>query len=1351
LLLPFLLDANLRPHRLSTFGTGERTMHWNLMGEGATGTTRVGYVWLEFERPTEPSRWFTCGARLAATAHTTTVQADYFTTDLRVGIPGGLSLSKDSGQPLTRRELDDALGTRGARHPSALEYRTAVRSELFPGLSEQRYEALLMALLQLRTPKLSQRLDPSLLSVLLSQALPPLGAAEISELAEGFERLDQQRERLRQGDREIEAAGELAARQQAYARRVLRASAAALSSATSELDKITRKARLSQEEHDHVAELLGTAEELRQTLHGERRGLDGRIEGLTGSEEYKKGRGLDRLRHQSEQAGLRAAKAEEQAARLQQDASHDARAAQNAGTGAAALARSSAGSAEQADRAADRAGLSSIHTRLHALSGSDEDGSGEQATDHRATDHRANDHRADEHGAEAQGADEPAAAEQPTGHPGGGPRALLRAAVEDRRHRIDTVCEALNHHDRALERRAEAETELEQARGEYGDLQQAQAEAEEHHRQARENLADAVLAWADSCREITFPDPAALADLVEAETDLLAEVDRAASLTLEQITRREEILRAEQRTAQGARSELTAEIHRLEQERDLPPPAPHTRTCDRTALDGAPLWRVVRFAEHLTETEQSRLEAALQASGLLDAWVLTTGAVVGHDLFAVPDALPSAPGASLADVLEPERDTPVPAPTLTSLLRSVALQRSVAPPEPITRTTPTETSPPAGPGPAHPAAIGSDGTWRMGPLTGTWDKPQAEYIGTTARRRARERRLGDLRARREDLDGILDGLSTALEQLASRRTQLTADRRARPSHADLTLARENLATAQSRAQAAEALVHRRAKTLLQREEQTQATLRKAEATAADYQVPADRTALRGLLSAADTYREQALTWLDAQERAATAHRYAQELAERADRSKQTAQDQSALALTAREEHQQIAGTLHAVEKNVGTSYRAMLEELTRLRTLCGEHDQRITQTGREVEHLTGRLGELRVRRTADDEARALAHTGRDAAAARFRHLCSGTFPADSGLERLDDLHSSLTASDGIRAALESARLVSATWNNVPHSPKNLADALHRLSESLHASRDHLAERADLEIETDEDIGVLTAIIDGTRVGARELFESLRAEAERNRQEITDRERELFDRTLTGDTRRHLAARIRQARELVDGINNRLERVRTASRVAVRLVWEVSPELPAGTRTARELLLKDPVRLGETDRQALHRFFRDRIEAAKAENTAANWEQQLAQVFDYTKWHRFVVKVDRANGAGWQVLTKKLHGALSGGEKAIALHLPLFAAVAAHYQTVPPAPRIILLDEVFVGVDTVNRGQVFALLAALDLDLMLTSDHEWCTYRELDGIAVHQLITGDGDDAVTTARFVWNGHEILSDP
>lgn len=102
MLLPFLLDASLRPNRLSTFGGSERTMHWNLMGEGSSGKTRVGYVWLEFVRDDGGPTWFTCGARLQATVHTTGVTVDYFTTGARIDRPGGLAPVNEAGQPLTR-------------------------------------------------------------------------------------------------------------------------------------------------------------------------------------------------------------------------------------------------------------------------------------------------------------------------------------------------------------------------------------------------------------------------------------------------------------------------------------------------------------------------------------------------------------------------------------------------------------------------------------------------------------------------------------------------------------------------------------------------------------------------------------------------------------------------------------------------------------------------------------------------------------------------------------------------------------------------------------------------------------------------------------------------------------------------------------------------------------------------------------------------------------------------------------------------------------------------------------------------------------------------------------------------
>ena len=67
----------------------------------------------------------------------------------------------------------------------------------------------------------------------------------------------------------------------------------------------------------------------------------------------------------------------------------------------------------------------------------------------------------------------------------------------------------------------------------------------------------------------------------------------------------------------------------------------------------------------------------------------------------------------------------------------------------------------------------------------------------------------------------------------------------------------------------------------------------------------------------------------------------------------------------------------------------------------------------------------------------------------------------------------------------------------------------------------------------------------------------------------------------------------------------------------------------------------------------------------------------------------------------------------GGEKAIALTIPQFAAAAAHYKSAAPtAPRLILLDEAFVGIDKRMRGHCMALLHAFDLDFVMTSESEW---------------------------------------
>lgn len=1277
LLLPYVLDASLKPSRLSTFGGTERTMHWNLMGDGATGTTRVGYVWLEFQHA--DGRWFTCGARLQATIHTKNVTATYFTTEARIDLPDGVQLSGEAGQPLTKAQLIEELGTSGKVHESAEAYRTVVRQTLYRGLNEQRYDSLLTALRQLRTPKLSERLDPGLLSELLSSALPPLGEGEIHEIAEGFERLDRQREELRLLDRDVEEADRLAGRQRGYAQRVLRAAAAAVTSAGYTMDSLAAEAKAKREalkeaEGELLAATARLGEEEAQEL-----ALAAQIDGLKESEAYKAGSDLHRLRMEAQTAHETAAGLRDQAgvsarsSAVKQEAS--ARAETAAHTAAALADRARA----EARQAAERAGLLAVHEESERAGGTDSEEGVRRG------------------------------------------RELLRAAVTSRNAQIREVRAAALAHDEAINRRTAAEQDRDRARDDLATAQEAHDRAVRLRDDRLRDLAGALAEWTRGCAQLRLDaeELAGLADRFEQADELVSTARATAAVRL---AAREQHLTTLRDGLVDERAELAREREGLDGQAVLEPPAPHTRAAARQGRAGAPLWRAVAFRSGVDPVAQAGVEAALEAAGLLDLWLLPDGGFDAgeHDAFAVAALATPAPGYSLAHVLFTEAGSPAPA---DAVLAGIAFA-------------------PTAIGVDHPAVVGADGTWRLGPAAGRWVKPEPSYIGAAARERARRRRVAELDDRLSDLAGTIAECDHLLAVVEADREALAAELRRRPGrkpYADAVQALDGVvrkvALLEDQLRAYEGRLH-------EREKDVGRSLRRLTELAAGHALPTGLSALDKLEEALRTAETTGTVWHDRRGDARTAR-------ERAEHAAETAREYQDLAVRAVERAEEAAAAavvlaerLAAIESTVGVEHSRVLEQLQETQAAYQACRRLIKSANDDLARLNARLGQLRGELATAEDKHAEAGGVREAVSERFRRLAAGHLPADARVTV------ELAADSGVRAVLEAARAVAEQLAAVSYEQKNVREAEARLQDAFHHAREILANRADLELAPDDDVQVLTATVGGVRAGAAALSTALRKERDERRSDITEAERDLFDRTLAGDTRRHLADRIRQATALVEGMNQRLERVRTASRVAVRLVWQVDPAQSAGTRAARDLLLRDPAGLNEADREALYVFFRDRVEEARADDSSASWEDQLMKVLDYTAWHRFVVKVDRGDGQGWQDLTRKLHGALSGGEKAIALHLPLFAAVAAHYQTDPGCPRFILLDEVFVGVDRTNRGQVFDLLVDLGLDLVLTSDHEWCEYRELDGIAIHQLITGDGDDAVTTARFVWNGYRTV---
>ncbi|MGH3686282.1 MAG: TIGR02680 family protein [Pseudonocardiaceae bacterium] len=1279
LLLPYLLDANLRGHRLSTFGS-DRSMHWNLMGDGYPNANRVGYVWLEFTRTDAngAQHFFTCGARLQATTSTTTVAATYFTTTLQIHT--GLDLLC-GGRPLTRAELTAAIGASGRVYDQATEeYRAALRTTLFDGVTREKYEALIVALLQLRTPKLSEHLDPDQLSGLLSRSLPPVDADDVAEIAEGFERLDRHAEQLHTLAEEATAARRLADVARRYARRVLRAAADRLTRSNSAMDSVTRRARTSATAlADAEGELTGvrTAE---GELAGEHRDLAARAEGIRLSDAYQEGSQLPTLRADAKEAHRRAEGAHTAAARAAGTAEQDAAAALAANDKAAAATEAARRSGEDAADAAEPVGRGALVTQLSATE------------DLRRA------------------------------------RQLLEACLTARRGDVDTMQRTLAAHADTLRDHTGAEQRLETAREEHGSAQSAAKTAADAYAGAVTTLGSALATWAAQCTLLNLDLPSA--EFVADEPAVTAVVDAAATAVREDLTTRRTRLQAERQTVRAQRNNVQADRDAVATQRDLPPPAPYTRGTPRDSRAGAPLWRLVSFKDSLPDRDRAGIEAALEASGLLDAWVAPDGTLNGDllDTFAEGALGAPAPGKSLRDVLVVDTDT-VAADRVERLLTAIAYRTGTGVTGQGHDTGSTSH------GTDHPAQISADGTWRLGVARGRMTKPEPCYIGAAARERARARRLAELDEQLEALDQQLTSLDEQLSEVERRRTQLSDELAARPSHEPVRAAARTRDQADAREAARADTVARAATETERLGEQVRARGQEVRQRAAELSLPATLDGVQVYRDELSVFGATARSWLDDRATAAGLVERAALVTEQADRSAGQAHAAATQAHELADTAARLQSRLDAVEASVGVAFReldAQLRQITdRIDTI---EEDRTALRGRELD-LRERIGGLREQRDTDARDTDAAVTERDAAATAFRRLATGTLGADTQLE--------LELTDGVTSALAAARVIAQRVSE-PFEQRHLRDAQGRLDEAVHEVRERLAGRADLQTEAGDDAMVLTATVDGRPLGAAALHQLLADEHATAAAALTTEERDLFDRTLTGDTRRHVADRIRTADDLVRSMNRRLGKVRTASKVRVQLAWQVDPELPPGTRQARDLLLRDPATLTAEERDALHRFFRERIAEARDTQAAASWEAQLTQVFDYTAWHRFIVTVDLGEGTGPRQVTRKLHGTLSGGEKAIVLHLPLFAALAAHYEVAPDAPRLVLLDEVFVGIDPSNRGQLLELLRSFDLDAVLTSDHEWCTYAELDGIAIHQLLTDEVDKAVTTARFIWNG-------
>ncbi|WP_046469288.1 hypothetical protein [Allosalinactinospora lopnorensis] len=753
LLLPLCLDGDLRNMGCKGFDTV--SMSRLMLDDYSEGTVRLGYAWVELRRVlADGSEDFcTAGIGVKASASSRQISDSWrFVTPLRVNKDFALM---EQDRPITASRLREHIGENavvGAQEA----FRQRIAEVVYGITGGNRYTDLLHLQRTLRNPDIGLKVLQGQLEQLLSDALPPVDPDVIARTATGLDNLEGVRRnvaRLRQADAALQ---EFLAGYRDYARGVLTDRAARLEKAEKELRRTRGAKEKRTKERDGAGADHRRAKRARGAVIERLEQAQTDLDALKASPAYSALGDLEDKEATVASRRLHVEAALRTAADLRAAEEQSVSAIERAAALAARLGETTAASAAEAREALSAVGLRSAldappslvpgldrrESAAHVLLSAEPDARPEEL---RRVSAPAIDVTALQRTAE-EAAESVHAAAQAAGE-----RAPLLNGLHAEAERL---AEAGGDVERLGERAAQAAEDA--------------ADAEQRARESRDRLAGLVRQWAGAVRDWRDealpqddrPDPSELPpvpdfDDVLAAPDSFREAHREARSALKPRMRdvQHAVIATEQRLAEATdeRARIDSELSRLRESAEVGLRAPALSTAVRDSGAGAPFFRLVDFGPGLSDAERAGLEAALRASGLLNAWVRPDGGIdtEGDDTWAVPRA--PVDGPSLADVLAPGHDDEAPdvvAPDVVgALLRSVPLLGD---------------GDAAGPG-SGAFAVGCDGRWNAGPLHGRHSKDRAERIGAGAREQARRGRIGELEQALAEVAGRETGVRESLE------------------------------------------------------------------------------------------------------------------------------------------------------------------------------------------------------------------------------------------------------------------------------------------------------------------------------------------------------------------------------------------------------------------------------------------------------------------------------------------------------------------------------------------------------------------------------------------------------------
>lgn len=1377
-LITVLLDGKKSSDRLDPFGSRARRMEDYLLGEKdvAEQDERTGYLYLEYARP-DKGQYLTTGIGLRAKRQSSLDFWGFAILDnRRIGRDFLLYKTERDADgevlkiPLSRRELENRLGEGGQIVRTQQEYMALVNKHVFGFRDLETFEDLMKLLIQLRSPKLSKDFRPTVVYEILTESLPALTDEELRPLSDTIENMDQIKSQLDQAVREDQALNRLLKVYDAYNQRVLCEKGEGLVQAY----KRHRQglSRLAEAEESLTAgeEKLRASERELEELKREQAVLDKEKDELQDH---------DVFRAERERSALLQDQETYRAEREKKERALGGKEAQERET------RASIGQEEEKERQ----GQKEVEERLDEMDFLAEE-AGFQSHEVAVDEFRSQFERnfsfnlwrkeAKDHEEyldkvlalfreERQAQERYRLAELDLGEAA---KALDQAQFENKKwadvledERAKWINQVFAWHQENQELKLEQE-----------DLQL---------------LMQRVRLCPDSYPWEVLKEP------VQAAQDWLRQQVLVKLADLRHfITRQEEKIEA-----------AKTELQEWQGQKDPEPPR-HAQTEEaRRALAAArvpflPFYAAVEFHEHVPGELRASLEAALKEAGILDALIVGSAeASIESDRILEPN--PRFMTHTLAEYFypTPAAGVEISAEDIDNVLRTVLVGDQ---PNDAGRTSHAGRTYGKDSGSAA-TVIMEDGGYRIGLIQGRAPREQESiYIGKEARRQYRLKEIARLEADLTSLRSERADLVREREQL-EHRLELMAEEAARyPSERELKAAYQELDSSRRQIQVLEQDVEKKnAKLKTELEQWQELKLRLRELTRTSILAFSEQAYAKGVLSFKG-YREHLgqleVLWqkiFSARSRLELQRSRLEELTQEVDELKGELEVLRGKEATLKAKLEKVEARLQKL--GADEIRRRVRQVVERLQQLPAAIEDKITEAEARRNTQGQRLRELQRLRREQSLSQALEKEWLRVFVEE-RKLHQGFYSTSEADEQEDKnqevskgqvvskpaLPEEVVSDERLAFYLKEAQAVAAAGGKGAAGEREslqerVSDAFFREQgnlveyrpalQTLFESEEEFDDFSDMEESADSAYADFYDLYRGRwqelRTKARRTYLLLeyegkkvnpyyaRSQMEKNialqEQLLNEKDRELYEEIIMHSVGRIIRGRIQRAEHWVEEMNHLMAQRDTSSGLNFSVRWRprtAEYEEEMDTEDLVQLLKADPRLLKESDMARIVGHFRSKIERAKSvlaeKGYGESFHQIIKEMLDYRQWFAFTLYYQKS-GERRKELTNHVFYTFSGGEKAMAMYIPLFSAAYSRYSDArPEAPRLISLDEAFAGVDENNIRDMFDLMERLGFNYIINSQALWGDYDTVAKLSICELVRPKNASWVTVIRYFWDG-------